>query len=74
MISPSKDNIRAILPKQVRLFEVGPRDGFQMENKLIPTWFKIEMINKLVDAGIDMLAVADTTGMAPPQTTAVLLT
>ena len=40
------------LPKKVTLIEVGPRDGFQFENKIIPTNLKVEIISDLVDAGL----------------------
>jgi hydroxymethylglutaryl-CoA lyase len=57
MVSTTKNNIHDIFPNQVQLIEVGPRDGFQMEKKIIPTWFKIEIINKLVDAGLNQIQI-----------------
>lgn len=39
-------------PSQIRIYEVGPRDGLQNEAKFVPTDMKIELINKLVAAGI----------------------
>jgi hydroxymethylglutaryl-CoA lyase len=39
-------------PKQVRVVEVGPRDGLQNEKQTIPTSVKIQLIEKLVDAGL----------------------
>jgi len=39
-------------PKQVRIVEVGPRDGLQNEKQLIPTSTKITLIEDLVDAGL----------------------
>jgi hydroxymethylglutaryl-CoA lyase len=39
-------------PHRVTVVEVGPRDGFQMEHAFIPTGTKIEIINRLIDAGI----------------------
>jgi len=45
-------------PKKVTLFEVGPRDGFQFETKMIPTELKIEIISCLVNAGIKNIQVA----------------
>jgi hydroxymethylglutaryl-CoA lyase len=39
------------LPKQVKLVEVGPRDGLQNEHTFVPTETKIALINRLVDAG-----------------------
>ncbi len=47
------------LPKRVRIVEVGPRDGFQMEGRLIPTELKVETIDRLAAAGIrDIEAVS----------------
>lgn len=40
------------LPTQVRIVEVGPRDGLQNEKHIIPTATKIQLINNLVDAGL----------------------
>lgn len=42
----------ATLPKQVRLVEVGPRDGLQNESGEVPTSARIELIDRLVDAGL----------------------
>lgn len=36
----------------IRIVEVGPRDGLQNEAKIIPTEVKIELINQLSDAGL----------------------
>ena len=40
------------LPKSVELIDVGPRDGFQMEERFIPTELKIETVEHLVRAGL----------------------
>ena len=40
------------LPHQVRITEVGTRDGFQAEKAFIPTEAKIEVLNKMMDAGV----------------------
>lgn len=40
------------LPKSVQLIDVGPRDGFQMETRFIPTDLKIATIEALVEAGV----------------------
>ncbi|XP_030026838.2 hydroxymethylglutaryl-CoA lyase, mitochondrial [Manduca sexta] len=37
---------------EIRIYEVGPRDGLQNEAKFVPTDVKIELINKLVAAGL----------------------
>ena len=38
-------------PKHVSLVEVGPRDGLQNEKQEIPAAIKIELVNRLSDAG-----------------------
>ena len=43
------------LPSQVKIVEVGPRDGLQNEKQLVPTATKIELINRLADAGIRVI-------------------
>ena len=40
------------MPETVSIFEVGPRDGLQNEKEMIPTAVKIELIDRLADAGI----------------------
>jgi len=40
------------VPPSVTVVEVGPRDGFQMEERFIPTKLKIEIIDALAAAGI----------------------
>jgi len=40
------------LPKQVKIVEVGPRDGLQNETKTIPTDIKISLINQLSETGL----------------------
>src|SRR6476661_4791778 len=42
---------RASLPPRVRLVEVGPRDGLQNEKATVPTDVKVELIDRLTDAG-----------------------
>jgi len=39
------------LPKQVRLVDVGPRDGLQNEQGIVPTDVKVTLIDLLADAG-----------------------
>jgi hydroxymethylglutaryl-CoA lyase len=43
------------LPGQVKLVEVGPRDGLQNEPKPVSTAVKIELIHRLHDAGLPVL-------------------
>ncbi len=45
------------LPEHVTLCEVGPRDGFQFEEKLIPTDLKVEAIAALAEAGLPLIQV-----------------
>jgi hydroxymethylglutaryl-CoA lyase len=40
------------LPAKVRIVDVGPRDGLQNEPKTVPTGAKIELVNRLADAGL----------------------
>ena len=40
------------MPETVSIFEVGPRDGLQNEKEMIPTAVKIELIDRLADAGV----------------------
>ena len=44
-------------PEKVTLFEVGPRDGFQFESRIIPTPVKVDIIGGLVAAGIKHIQV-----------------
>jgi len=43
---------------QMTLIEVGPRDGFQFESKIIPTPLKVEIISGLFAAGLKQIQVA----------------
>ena len=45
------------LPRRVRMFEVGPRDGLQNERETVPTAVKIELIDRLSDAGLPAIEV-----------------
>jgi len=40
------------LPERVRVVEVGPRDGFQMEDRFLPTELKVEIIDRLTAGGL----------------------
>lgn len=40
------------LPQSVKIVEVGPRDGLQNEALSVPVEVKVELIDKLVDAGL----------------------
>jgi hydroxymethylglutaryl-CoA lyase len=43
--------------RDVTIVEVGPRDGFQIERRFIPTAVKIELIEGLIDAGLPVIEV-----------------
>lgn len=51
-------NFSSLLPKSVRIVEVGPRDGLQNEKNLIPTEIKVELINKLSETGLKTIEAA----------------
>ena len=44
-----------MLPEQVKIVEVGPRDGLQNEKQLISATDKITLINKLTEAGLSYI-------------------
>jgi len=51
------------LPARVRMVEVGPRDGLQNEPGVVPTEVKVELIDRLSDAGFS--AVEATSFVSP---------
>jgi len=51
------------LPSHVRIVEVGPRDGLQNEKAEVPTAAKLELIERLADAGLP--AVEATAFVSP---------
>jgi hydroxymethylglutaryl-CoA lyase len=51
------------LPRRVTIFEVGPRDGLQNEQAVVPAAVKAEFIRRLVAAG---LGTIETTSFVPP--------
>jgi isopropylmalate/homocitrate/citramalate synthase len=46
-----------MLPRTVRIVEVGPRDGLQNEPKVAPVLTKVELIERLADAGLPSVEV-----------------
>ncbi len=46
------------LPQQVKIVEVGPRDGLQNEKESIPAAVKIELVNRLTAAGFANIEAA----------------
>ncbi|MCI5059536.1 MAG: hydroxymethylglutaryl-CoA lyase [Alphaproteobacteria bacterium] len=56
------------LPSEVKIYEVGPRDGLQNETQNIPTDIKIELIERLADAGLTYIeATSFVSPKAVPQ-------
>ena len=52
------------LPAKVKIVEVGPRDGLQNEKQVVPTEIKIELIDRLAEAG---LPVIEATSFVSPK-------
>lgn len=52
------------LPARVRIIEVGPRDGLQMEETFVPTELKVELIDALAESG---LAEIEATSFVHPR-------
>lgn len=46
------------MPHSIELVEVGPRDGLQSEPEVVSTQIKLELIQRLVDAGLRRIEVA----------------
>lgn len=53
-----------IFPRQVKIVEVGPRDGLQNESSIISTAVKIEFINRLSECGFKTV---ETTSFVSPK-------
>ena len=52
------------LPAQVTIYEVGPRDGLQNEQALVPTEVKAEFVRRLLAAG---LPIVEATSFVHPK-------
>ncbi|CAM9705303.1 unnamed protein product [Lampetra planeri] len=63
---PSQEGAVAIsgLPNRVKIVEVGPRDGLQNEKTVVPTAVKIELIERLAEAGCP---VVEATSFVSPK-------
>ncbi|MGZ8319894.1 MAG: hydroxymethylglutaryl-CoA lyase [Telluria sp.] len=46
------------LPKKVKIVEVGPRDGLQNEKEAVPASVKIELVDRLTQAGFSNIEAA----------------
>jgi len=42
---------------EIIIHEVGPRDGLQMEERVVPTATKVRWIQRLIDSGVDVVQV-----------------
>jgi len=47
----------AAFPSKVTIVDVGPRDGLQNEKQMIPVEVKVELVDRLTDAGINAIEV-----------------
>ena len=45
------------VPKNVKIYEVGPREGFQIEDAIISTKNKIDLVNRLNETGLTSIEV-----------------
>ena len=45
------------LPSRVTVYEVGPRDGLQNEQRMVPTADKIALINALSQTGLPQIEI-----------------
>ena len=45
------------LPSRVSIVDVGPRDGLQNEKQMIPADVKVELVDRLTDAGVQNIEV-----------------
>ena len=50
---------RAGLPASVTVFEVGPRDGLQAEEAVVPLEAKLEFIDRLGQAGLAVIEATE---------------
>jgi hydroxymethylglutaryl-CoA lyase len=48
-------NNRMNFPEQVKIVEVGPRDGLQNESVTVPAEIKVQLVEKLADAGLPVI-------------------
>ncbi|HEY8538813.1 MAG TPA: hydroxymethylglutaryl-CoA lyase [Steroidobacteraceae bacterium] len=46
------------MPGEIELLEVGPRDGLQLERTILSTEDKVELVNRLIGAGLRRIEVA----------------
>jgi len=58
MSSIARRDTEMSLPKKVKIVEVGPRDGLQNEKGDVPAEVKIELVNRLTEAGFPNIEAA----------------
>ena len=46
------------IPPEVQVYEVGPRDGLQLERTVVPTETKVQMVERLAAAGLPYVEVS----------------
>src|SRR6188474_838539 len=46
------------MARKIEIVEVGPRDGLQSEPEILPTSAKVELVQRLVAAGLRRIEVA----------------
>ena len=61
--SSHRERLSMALPRKVRLVEVGPRDGLQNEQTMVPADIKVALIDLLTDAGFP--AIEATSFVSP---------
>ncbi|KAG6472158.1 hypothetical protein ZIOFF_069615 [Zingiber officinale] len=63
-VALKQNNFFGGMPRFVKIVEVGPRDGLQNENHIIPAAVKVELIKKLASSG---LSVVEATSFVSPK-------
>ncbi|KAJ6655610.1 hypothetical protein lerEdw1_004962 [Lerista edwardsae] len=63
-LRPLSSAATSVLPKHVKIVEVGPRDGLQNEKSIVPTQVKIDLIDMLSETG---LSVIEATSFVSPK-------
>ena len=48
------------LPKKIKIYEVGPRDGLQNEKQIVPTDVKVGLIDRLSKTGLTAIEATCT--------------
>jgi len=56
-VTAARDEERGNHPSRVRIVEVGPRDGLQNEDALVPADAKVAFVEALADAGLPVVEV-----------------